>query len=64
MHLRTNPWRIANAEPGFGADFSAARIHTGEAAAQHSANLNAHAFTVGEHVFFGRNQFQPESSGA
>ena len=49
-------------EPRFGADFSAVRIHTGEAAAQQSANLNAHAFTVGEHVFFGRNQYQPESA--
>ena len=48
-------------EPRFGADFSAVRVHTGEAAAQQSANLNAHAFTVGEHVFFGRNQYQPES---
>ena len=28
-------------EPRFGADFSAVRIHTGEAAAQQSANLNA-----------------------
>jgi len=49
-------------EPRFAADFSAVRIHTGEAAAQQSANLNAHAFTIGEHVFFGRNQYQPESA--
>ncbi len=50
-------------EPRFGADFSNVRIHTGEPAAQQSAALNAHAFTVGEHVFFGRNQYQPESAG-
>lgn len=50
-------------EPRFGANFSNVRIHTGEPAAQQSAALNAHAFTVGEHVFFGRNQYQPESAG-
>ena len=49
-------------EPRFGANFGGVRIHTGEAAAQQSATLNAHAFTVGEHVFFGRNQFQPETA--
>lgn len=49
-------------EPRFGANFGNVRIHTGETAAKQSASLNAHAFTVGEHVFFGRNQFQPEST--
>ncbi|QWW71203.1 DUF4157 domain-containing protein [Rhizobium sp. WYJ-E13] len=49
-------------EPRFGANFGNVRIHTGNAAAEQSASLNAHAFTVGQHVFFGRNQFQPESS--
>jgi uncharacterized protein DUF4157/DNA/RNA non-specific endonuclease len=50
-------------EPRFGADFGNVRIHTGESAARQSAQLNAHAFTVGEHVFFGRDQFQPQSAG-
>jgi hypothetical protein len=50
-------------EPRFGANFGNVRIHTGEAAAQQSAHLNASAFTVGEHVFFARNKFQPESAG-
>jgi len=50
-------------EPRFGASFGNVRVHTGEAAAQQSADLNAHAFTVGEHVFFGRNKFQPQSAG-
>ena len=49
-------------EPRFGADFSSVRVHTGSRAADQSASLNAHAFTVGGHVFFGRNQYQPESS--
>jgi hypothetical protein len=48
-------------EPRFGASFSNVRIHTGESAAQQSAALNANAFTVGEHIFFGRDKFQPES---
>jgi uncharacterized protein DUF4157 len=48
-------------EPRFGANFGNVRIHTGEAAADESAALNAQAFTVGEHVFFGRNQFQPNT---
>lgn len=48
-------------EPRFGADFGNVRVHADGRAAEQSASLNAHAFTVGEHVFFGRNQFQPES---
>jgi hypothetical protein len=49
-------------EPRFGADFSGVRVHTGEHAAQLSANLNAHAFTVGNHIFFGKGQYQPDVS--
>ena len=48
-------------EPRFGASFSNVRVHTGESAAQQSASLNANAFTVGEHIFFGRDKFQPQS---
>jgi hypothetical protein len=49
-------------EPRFGAGFGDVRIHTGESAARQSAELNAHAFTVGKHVFFGRDKFQPDSA--
>jgi hypothetical protein len=49
-------------EPRFGADFSQVRIHTDEPAAARSAHLGARAFTVGEHVFFARNAYQPEST--
>jgi hypothetical protein len=49
-------------EPRFGADFGSVRIHTGEAAVRQSQLLNAQAFTVGQHVFFGRNQYQPETA--
>jgi hypothetical protein len=49
-------------EPRFGADFSAVRVHTGEAAARASRRLNAAAFTAGSEVFFGRGRFQPASA--
>jgi len=49
-------------EPRFGADFSGVRVHTGEHAARLSADLNAHAFTVGNHVFFGQGQYRPEAA--
>jgi len=48
-------------EPRFRADFGKVRIHTGEHAAQMSSQLGAHAFTVGQHVFFGKNQYRPDS---
>jgi len=40
-------------EPRFGADFSQVRVHTGSEAVQMSRDLNAHAFTHGEDVYFG-----------
>lgn len=49
-------------EPRFGADFGNVRIHTGEAAAAQSAKLNANAFAVGQNVFFGRGQYQPDTA--
>lgn len=49
-------------EPRFGADFSKVRIHTGEAAAAQSAQLNANAFALGQNVFFGRGQYQPDTA--
>ena len=49
-------------EPRFNADFSQVRVHTGERSAQLNRAVNARAFTVGRHVFFGQNQYSPESS--
>jgi hypothetical protein len=49
-------------ERRFGANFANVRVHTGEAAAEQSATLGANAFTVGEHIFFGRDKFQPQSA--
>jgi len=50
-------------EPRFGADFGHVRVHHDRPAAEQSAQLGAHAFTVGHHVFFGEGKFQPESDG-
>jgi hypothetical protein len=49
-------------EPRFGANFSNVRVHTDASAAQQSERLGAKAFTVGEHIFFGKDTFQPQSS--
>ena len=49
-------------EPRFGASFANVRVHTGETAARQSESLSANAFTVGEHIFFGRDKFQPQSA--
>ena len=48
-------------EPRFNADFSRVRIHTDTQAQRLNRQVNAKAFTVGNHIFFGRNQFQPEN---
>ncbi|MGB8699156.1 MAG: DUF4157 domain-containing protein, partial [Thermosynechococcaceae cyanobacterium] len=47
-------------EPRFQADFSQVKIHTGDRAARLNRQVNAQAFTVGNQIFFGRDQFQPE----
>jgi hypothetical protein len=50
-------------EQGFGADFSGVRVHTGGQADALNRSLNAKAFTVGNDVFFGKGQYNPDSSG-
>lgn len=49
-------------EPRFKADFSGVRVHTGEKSAKLNRQLNARAFAVGNQIFFGRGQFQPETA--
>lgn len=46
-------------EPRLGVDFSSVRIHADDSAARLSSQLSARAFTYGNHVFFGRDQYQP-----
>jgi hypothetical protein len=46
-------------ESAFGRSFAHVRVHTDQQAAGLSNSLNAHAFTVGEHVAFGSKQYRP-----
>lgn len=48
-------------EPRFGADFSGVRIHTGNESANLNRQLNAQAFAVSNHIFFGKDKLNPES---
>lgn len=48
-------------EARFGIDLGAVRIHTGPDAARLNETLHAHAFTVGEHVAFNDDRYQPET---
>lgn len=44
-------------EPRFGQDFSRVRVHTDSAAAESAQSVGARAYTVGNHIVFGANQF-------
>jgi|GEM_PF-2883197 len=46
-------------ESRFGADFSTVKIHTDNQAVQMSRALNAHAFTVGNDIYFNEGQYKP-----
>lgn len=46
-------------EQRFGHDFSQVRIHTDSAAEQSAQEVNAHAYTVGNHVVFATGKFMP-----
>ena len=45
----------------FGHDFSDVRVHTDSTASTAAAELNAKAFAMGAHLFFGEGEFQPGS---
>jgi hypothetical protein len=45
----------------FGRDFSRVRIHTDAAAADSAAFVQALAYTVGEHIVFARDRYEPGS---
>lgn len=46
-------------EGRFGHDFSRVRVHSGPAAEQSAREVNAQAYTVGQHVVFGAGRFSP-----
>jgi hypothetical protein len=49
-------------EPRFRADFSGVVVHTDDAAARLSRQLQAQAFTLGNHIYFGRGRWRPDSA--
>lgn len=46
-------------ESAFGTDFSNVQLHTGGKAGELSRDMNAKAFTVGNHVAFGSSEYRP-----
>lgn len=49
-------------EPRFGYDFRNVKVHTGNNATFSSETINAHAYTVGNHVVFNENRFAPQTN--
>lgn len=50
-------------EGSFGVDFSNVRIHTGSAAVLMNKDLNAHAFTNGNDIYFNSGKYDTKSKG-
>ncbi|WP_052489284.1 DUF4157 domain-containing protein, partial [Streptomyces sp. 150FB] len=50
-------------ESRMGADFSDVRVHTDSAAHESAKGVGAHAYTVGNHVVFQRDSYDPASPG-
>ena len=49
-------------EPRFGHDFSQVRVHTGGRAAESAMAVNARAYTAGQNIVFGANEYSPQSN--
>ncbi|MFG3055402.1 DUF4157 domain-containing protein [Kitasatospora sp. NPDC048239] len=49
----------ATVERRFGRDFSGIRVHADADAAESAREVGAHAYTVGEHIAFGANRYDP-----
>lgn len=49
-------------ESRFGNDLSGVRVHADAQAAVAAAAVGARAFTVGSHIVFGRNEYQPQDA--
>jgi hypothetical protein len=46
----------------FGRDFSGVRVHTDPRAAESARAVDAHAYTVGQHIVFDHGRYQPHSA--
>jgi hypothetical protein len=53
----------ADMEGRLGHSFSDVRVHTGDAAHNSAASVNAHAYTVGSNIVFQRDKYDPGSDG-
>lgn len=53
----------ADMENRLGHSFADVRVHTGEAAHNSAASVNAHAYTVGSNIVFQRDKYDPASDG-
>jgi outer membrane protein OmpA-like peptidoglycan-associated protein len=49
-------------EPRFGHDFSGVRVHTDASAAESARAVNASAYTVGKHIAFQANRYNPSTA--
>jgi hypothetical protein len=49
-------------EPRLGRDFNDVRVHTDERASESARAVNALAYTVGQHIVFGRGQYKSNST--
>jgi len=49
-------------ESRFGYDFSQVRIHADEEAAEAARSIQASAYTVGQHIVFGKGRYQPKTA--
>jgi len=49
-------------EPAFGHDFSGVRLHIDARAGESALAVNANAYTVGRHIVFGAQQYQPHDA--
>jgi hypothetical protein len=64
LHSASRPLDAATRswmEPRFGHDFSGVRVHTGAEAAKSARAVNALAYTVGQDVVFGAEQYEPHT---
>ena len=52
----------ADIEPRLGHDFGEVRVHTDNKAAMSALAINALAYTAGQHVVFGANQYSPSTA--
>src|SRR5437763_1082028 len=48
-------------EPRLGNDFTRVRLHTDTRAANSARSINAHAYTVGDHIAFQHGRYDPPS---